>query len=172
MAKLKISSPWVSHYHELEAFFQKDPEVHVVYDEDENVVKLFVDNSAKAAALDQLIAHQKEWGGVVLNIQVVPANGFRCTARPQLYQDALGSNPALSYIQTVSGILSNTLTYVVFKHEVVQYWNDNLGDAHGLCSALYQEIAKDIFAEQEGVFFCTDVALDSVSLGQPLGEWP
>ena len=88
------------------------------------------------------------------------------------YQDALENNPALSYIQTVSGILSYILTYVVFKHEVVQYWNDNLGDAHGLCSTFYQEITKDIFSEQERIFFCTDVALDSVSLGRPLGEWP
>ena len=48
------------------------------------------------------------------------------------------------------------MTYVVFKKEVVQYFNDSLGDIHGVCSTLMQDIAKDIFEDTEGVYFCTD----------------
>ena len=66
----------------------------------------------------------------------------------------------------------NPITYVVFVNEVVQYFNDDLGDVYGQCSTLYQEIAKDVFGETEGVFFCTDVEEPVYALGKPLGEWP
>ena len=33
------------------------------------------------------------------------------------------------------------ITYVIFKNCVVQFFNDNLNDAHGLISTLYQNIA-------------------------------
>ena len=29
-------------------------------------------------------------------------------------------------------------------------------DINGNCSTLYQEIAKDVFGEDEGICFCTD----------------
>lgn len=45
-------------------------------------------------------------------------------------------------------------------NKVVQYFNDDLGDAHGVCSTLYQEIAKDVFGEHEGIFFCTNLPAD------------
>ena len=48
------------------------------------------------------------------------------------------------------------MTYVVFVKEVVQYFNDDLGDANGVCSTLYQDIAKRLFTSTEGVFFCTN----------------
>ena len=62
-----------------------------------------------------------------------------------------------SYVEEVTGIFSNPITYVVFVNEVVQYYNDNLSDIHGLRSTLYQEIAKDIFETRLGVYYCTDL---------------
>ena len=52
--------------------------------------------------------------------------------------------------------MTNPLTYVVLKKEVVQFFNDNLNDIHGLETTLYQTIAKDVF-DGTGVFFCTDI---------------
>jgi len=54
-------------------------------------------------------------------------------------------------------IFNNSITYVVFKPEIIQYYTDSLADARGICSTLNQEIAKDIFGEIPGVFFCTDL---------------
>lgn len=173
MAKLKISPPWITFYNEIEVFFQDDPEVHVVYDEEAYSIKLYVDNSVKASALDKILVHEKTFGNITATVTVIPANGFGTPAQEFLYKHALDRNPALSYIQTVGGIFMNGATYVVFANKVVQYWDDNLGDVNGLCSTLYQEIAKDIFTEREGVFFCTDVpGKTGASLGKPLGEWP
>jgi hypothetical protein len=66
------------------------------------------------------------------------------------------------------------LTYVVFKNRVVQFFNDNLNDPHGVISTLYQDIADEIFADMPyqahgGIAYCTDV---EHNLGAPLGEWP
>jgi len=47
------------------------------------------------------------------------------------------------------------LTYVLFKNKVVQYFIDNIGDYNGMKSTLYEDIARDIFEDVDGVFFCT-----------------
>lgn len=174
MAKLKLSSPWEIFYKELHAMFKEDPCVHVVFDEENYEIKLYVNGAAKAEALSQLLVAHKAFGNVTVNVAVIPSNDIPFTnARPayKLYQMAFEGNRALSYVRTVSGIFANDLCYVVFRNKVVQYFNDDLGDANGLCSTLYQEIAKDVFGNQDGVFFCTDVP-EGASAGVPLGEWP
>ena len=63
-------------------------------------------------------------------------------------------------------------TYVVFKNCVVQFFNDNLNDCHGIISTLYQDIAAELFKDADliGVYYNTDV--ERGQLGMPLGEWP
>lgn len=170
MARIGILSPWVRFYKEIEAMFANDPEVKVIYDEEANEVKLYVDNTTKANALAQLLPYEKTFGTVKLKITVLPANELG-DSKISLFEDAFQGNPAFSYIKTVSGIFSSPLSYVVFKNKVVQYYNDDLGDVNGLCSTLYQDIAKNIFGEQDGIFFCTDVESDFRSKKTRLGEW-
>lgn len=153
--KTKMSAPWVRFYRELEALFSADPDVTVHYYDDKNEVKLFVDDSTKAEALSKLLPNKKNFGNVELLITVVPANDTYYD-KVKLFKDAFYGNPNLKSLQYID-ILSNPITYLVFKKEVVQYYNDDLGDVNGICSTLYQDIAKNIFGEVDGVFFCTDV---------------
>lgn len=173
MAMIKLAPPWVTFASEMEQMFKYDSEVHVVYDNDEHEIKVYVDNSAKAGALTELLPAEKTYGNIVLKITVVPANGISAQ-NENLYRTAFKGNGAFSFLKTVRGIFSNDLTYVVFKNKVVQYFNDDLGDIYGQCSTLYQEIAKHIFGEAQGVFFCTDVQTNTQNLdwNNPLGEWP
>lgn len=174
MAKLKLSPPWDIYYREVEELFKEDPEVRVIYDEEENVISLYVDNQVKADALSALMPEVKEFGNVKLYIKVIPSNvATLCATSLSHISDALEGNGALSYIKTVRGLFNNDVTYVVFKNKVVQYFNDSLFDVNGLCSTLYQNIAEDVFNHVDGVFYCTDVPNNGVgSLGKPLGEWP
>lgn len=172
MAKLNLSAPWIVFYREVEAMFKHDGEVHVVYDEDNMELYLYVDRAAKAAALAKLLPAEKDFGAVKLKITVVPANDEQAEDIRDIYGAAFYGNPALSFIRNVHGIFSNGLKYVVFRKEVVQYWVDDLGDIYGQRSTLYQDIAKDIFGEADGVFFCTDAEDPKMILGYPLGEWP
>lgn len=159
MAKLKMLSPWMVFYREVDAMFKKDPEVQVVYDEDEQVIKLFVNNTNKADALTQILPTEKEFGNVTVQIVVIPANNLLQSSDDDLYRRALYGNEAVWSVETTADIPGfPCLTYVIFNKEVVQYFTDNLGDYYGITSTLYQNIAKDIFIETEGVFFCTAVA--------------
>ena len=59
--------------------------------------------------------------------------------------------------------------YIIFEPDVIQFFDDNLADYQGNYSALAQDIAPEIFAENSlGVNFCT-AARD---MDRPLGEWP
>ena len=169
MAKIGLSSPWVIFYNELNALFEEDNHVQVVYNEEENEINLYVEDAAEAAALMELLPTEKQFGAVTLKITIIPANDVNPLkllaagdvtemAPSQLYKAALKNNDALAYITEVKGIFNNPITYVVFKKEVIQYFNDSLGDANGVCSTLMQEIAKDVFVNQTGIYFCTDVA--------------
>ena len=154
MNKVHISSPWVSYYRELQALFGADPDISVIYDEDNNVVKLYVDGQDKADALSQLLPAEKDFGNVTLVIEIIPDNSEPTLL--SLYKKAFNGNPIVSYIVTVDDIMTNPFSYIVFKNKVVQYFNDELGDINGNKNTLYQEIAKNVFDLKQGIFFCTD----------------
>lgn len=156
MNKPKLASPWISFYREIEAMFKEDEQVHPVYDEENNVVKLYVENQEKAEALEKILPDHRTFGNVTVTVTVIPANKL-AEVRDTWFRKAFEGNPAVSYITTITDVFNNPITYVVFKNKVVQYYNDDLGDVHGNRSTLYQDIAKEIFEDHEGIFFCTDV---------------
>ena len=158
--KVGLSSPWMTFYHKLEAFFQKDPGVRLEFiDGEDREIKIYVEGSAKAEALTELLPMEKVFGNVVVKITVIPANVKQ--SKISLFRAALEGNDALSYIETITPQFStNSFNYVVFNKEVVQYFNDNLGDINGVNSTLYQDLAKEIFGDEQdlgNVYFCTDI---------------
>lgn len=152
--KMKLSPPWIEYYRKLEAMFGQDPDIKVEFDEDEMHIKLYVESHEKATALDELLPVQKDFGNVSVFIEVIPANDE--PKRIDYIKRAFEGNPAFSYATTIEGIMSNPISYVVFKPEVIQFWNDNMGDPHGITSTLMADIAKEIIGEDEGVIFSTD----------------
>ena len=154
MDKFGLSSPWMSFFHEIEALFKGDPEVTVRFDEEENTIKLFVDNTDKAEALSRLLPSERAFGGVTVQVKVIPANHPEDDVSV-LLKKAFDKNPAMVMVKNIDEVFSNPITYVVFKKEVVQYFNDDLGDLNGNHSTLYQDIAKDVFLPIPGAFFCT-----------------
>lgn len=159
MAKISLSPPWVEYYREVNEMFRRDREVRVVYDEDKNKLSLYVDDEDKASALSQLLPATKEFGTVVMEIEIVPCNTKGSSLRRTnniIIEDAFARNPAVNNIKTVSGIFGYDLYYVIFENSVVQYFVDNLGDYNGMRSTLYENIARDIFEGVNGVFYCTD----------------
>ena len=185
MASLNLAPPWVIFANEVAQMFKYDSEVHVVYNETDDSLKIYVDDPEKAVALTSLLPTEKSFGNVIMTVSVIPANKNNIKANLKdyvtpayLFETAFKGNGALAFVKVIQGIFPNDLTYVVFRNRVVQYFNDDLGDIYGQCSTLYQEIAKNIFVKQEGVFFCTDVeerVYDEVGYSMtnsPIGEWP
>ncbi len=161
MANLKLLSPWVRYVKKLEALFLEDPTVHVVYDEDNLKVNVYVDEQEKADALFVLLPSLMNFGEVSLTISVIPADkeekDFGDPGNAELMDRAFKGNGAFAFAQTVKGIFTNNLTYVVFKNKVVQYYTDDLGDIYGLESTVYEDIARAVLTEREGVYYCTDL---------------
>lgn len=166
MAKLTLSPPWAIYYEKIKVLFEEDKEIKIYYNEDEHELILYVENNRKAQALDYLLPNEIDFGNVTLTLTVIPANTKLrgCPLKSSeysidtLFEIAFDNNEAFSYTKTISGVMSNPIIYVVFDKKVVQYFNDDLGDVNGLCSTLYQELAKEVFKDiDEGVFFCTDI---------------
>ena len=152
---MKVLSPWAVYAHQIDAFFKKDDDVTVVYDNDIPKVSLYVRDEKKANALMRLLPPTKNFGNIDLKIIVIPAN--KLISNVELFADALEGNEAFSRIVTVEdAFMSNPINYVLFEKEVVQYPTDDLGDANGLRSTLYQDMAKELFGEHNGIFFCTE----------------
>lgn len=169
MREMRLASPWVSLYHKVQAMFEGDPDVRVVYasgDGEDPLIKLYVEGVDKADALGKLMPKGFTFGAVTVTIEVIPSNE-REETRADLFRKAFEGNPALSYVASVDGVMSNPVHYVVFRNKVVQFYNDDLGDVNGNKSTLYETIADELFGGDEGVFFCTDLP---DNLGMPLVE--
>ena len=154
--KVNLSSPWILYYRKIEALFKKDPAVEVKINEDTNMIWLYVDGTEKADALTQLLPAERTFGNVTVKVMIIPTN-LNDPSKLPLFQKAFEGNPALAYTQAGSGSIFD-LNYVVFKCEVVQYHSDNIGGVDGLTSTLYEDIARDVFEDAQGIYFCTEPA--------------
>ena len=164
MAVTGLSAPWYNFYREVNELFKKDKQVHVVFDDEHFELNIYVENADKAAALEYLLGSERIYGEITLYIKVIPANNNLTrsyklrnnTDLPTFYRNAFKGNEIVEFIEDVSTLYSNDMCFVVFKKEVVQYFTDDLGDYYGQRSTLWQDIAKDVFEKQDGIFFCTE----------------
>ena len=155
--KTGMYSPWEVFHNQIKALFANDPDVGVEYNSEEQTINLYVADSDKADALMKIMPMSKEFGNITVYIRVIPANDNNGEYLAKCFETAFYGNDAFSHLTTVKdAFVSNPLSYCVFKKEVVQYPNDNIFDEHGICSTLYQDLAKEIFGNVHGVFFCTD----------------
>ena len=176
--RLKLSPPWITYINKLQALFDGDPQIAFNVGQDENgpFVTLATNNPDKAAALIKLLPEEKTFGNIVFTIGIdcPKVSNLAFPTPKSLFDTAFNGNPAYAYsvAPAEEGYWYFGITYVVFKNCVVQFFNDNLNDCHGLVSTLYQEIADEIFADADlhGVYYNTDVEVGK--LGKPLGEWP
>lgn len=157
--KVKLCPPWINYMKQFEALFGQDPDIRLEINEELLDIRMFVSNTDKADALTRLLPTEKDFGAMTVAIDVIPANR-NTDDQIEMFEKALAGNPALSYIKELHTDMGFDAAYVVFKKEVVQYYADNLGDVNGNRSTLYENIARDIFQDTEGIFFCTGGDVD------------
>ena len=156
MAKLGQAAPWITYYNEMRELFKGDEGVKIIYDEENQNINIYVAKQEKAIALEHFLASEKEFGNITLHINIIPPNSntlFKTSCTPSI-RDAFEGNFCVDDIIELEGMFS--AVYVVFKKEVVQYFDDNLGDINGNISTLYQNIANNVFEDHAGIFFCTN----------------
>lgn len=176
--RLKLSPPWITYMNQVEALFDGDPQIacnRSIIDGKVPSLTLACNNGDKVTALQMLLPTEVEFGNVklIVNIDGTPSNRTFLTKK-DLFEVAFKGNPAFAYAvaPVEEGYDWFDAVYVVFKNCVVQFFNDNLNDCHGIISTLYQDIAGEILTGDavNGVYFNTDV--ERGALGMPLGEWP
>ena len=172
--RLKLSPPWITYVNKLQALFDGDPQIAFNINYQDMSITLSGYNGDKNTALRYLLPATKKFGNVTLTINIDgPISNIAITTPKELFDMAFKGNPAYAYSVAPAdeGYYFFSLTYVVFKNCVVQFFNDNLNDCHGLISTLYQDIAAEVFADAElhNVYYNTDI---EQKLGKPLGEWP
>lgn len=175
--RLKILPPWSIYIKKIQALFDGDPQIacNVDYNGESPSIVLSCNNGDKVAALMQILPDEIQFGNVLFEILIdgMPSNRVFLNKK-ELFETAFEKNPAFSCaISPVDdGYNWFSVTYVIFKNCVVQFFADNLNDAHGVISTLYQDIASEILTGPgaDGVYFCTDI--ERGQLGKPLGEWP
>ena len=155
MEKMKLSPPWITYVHELNALFGQDPDIRVEFNDQTNTVALYVEKQEKADALVMLLPATKDFGNVTLNIKIVPANTTAGYA--SVLHKAFEGNPIMKQVITIPTPYGD-MTYAMFRKEVVQFYNDQMDDPNGNKSTLYQDIAQDVLGDLvgTGTFFCTD----------------
>ncbi len=175
--RLKISPPWVTYINKIQALFDGDPQIacNVKWNAPNPAITLACNNGDKVAALLQILPTEVKFGNIVLKVNVdgIPSNRAFVNKK-ELFETAFEKNPAFAYAvaPAADGYNWFDMVYVVFKNCVVQFFNDNLNDCHGVISTLYQDIAEEVLTGEsvQGVYFNTDV--ERGKLGKPLGEWP
>lgn len=176
-ARLKILPPWSIAIKKFEALFDGDPQIacNADYSGSGPAIVLACNNGDKVTALKRILPEEISFGGIQLKVAVDgPESNLAFETKKQLFETAFSGNPAFAYAfcPEEEGYNWFSVTYVVFKNCVIQFFADNLNDCHGVISTLYQTIAEDILTGEDakGVFFNTDV--ERGFLGKPLGEWP
>lgn len=173
--RLKILPPWSTFINEIQALFDGDPQIacNVNAEGTNPSIMLATNNPDKAAALLKLLPSEKRFGNVTLQIGVdcQTVSNLAFATPKALFETAFSGNPAFAYVVSTEDYWYVPFTYVVFKNCVVQFFNDNLNDPHGVLSTLYQDIAREVFGDcgmAGGVAYCTDVER---KVGMPIDEW-
>ena len=158
----QLSSPWETLHHMFEAFFASDPAIVVSKQiTDDYVLVISSYDKTKYNALKEILNTEFEFGNVTLHVELHLNSAKKSgplTSFPETDIDRLGvvlcGNKLFERIETHE-IMGSDITYCIFAKQVVQYYNDNIADPHGLQSTLAQDIAEKLFNIQ-GVFYCTD----------------
>lgn len=149
---LNVFSPWVVFVNKVAALFGDDPEIEIEYDNDAVELTLRVANQSKADAIAKLLGESRQFGNVVLKVNVVPANEDESDAG--LIRRALAGNPHVWDFTDVDA-MGFKASYVIFNPEVIQYKSDDLQSAFGVSTTVAEQICRDVFDGTDGVFFCT-----------------
>lgn len=138
-----ISSPWMTYYKKLVALFSDDPELEVSWNEDEKSVIIASTNTFKIMALEKLLEPSIVFGNVTITVKCLVKNGSEDSVSA-IFKTAFAGNPHISEVidQETMGCIEQT--FVLFKPEVIQFFNDDLTDYYGNWNGLSEDIMRDI----------------------------
>jgi len=152
-----ISSPWMTYYKKLVALFNDDPDLEVLWDDDTKTVTIESINTFKIMALEKLLDPTVTFGNVTITVKCLVKNGSEDTAAT-LFRTAFAGNPHFSKVVETT-ITAIDETFVLFKPEVIQFFNDDLTDYYGNWNGLAEDITRDVIKKDFRVNIGTESVL-------------
>lgn len=161
MLKLALEAPWETFAKKLKALFEKDEDIIVseVYEPENGntdyAVAVQIRNHEKFLAADRLLPGVKTFGNVTLGIDLYDEENAEVNTT-ELFKTLFDGNTIVDSIKTRTDPAGVEWNYVLFKPEVVQFFDDDLNDFNGNWNGLAEDIAREVFEENaHGVNFCT-----------------
>lgn len=156
-----MSSPWVHYARQLGMLLTADDTTVEMVSIDDTKKKVIIRSESldKVTAFMELLPKIIIFDTVALYIDIIPANKPDTVA---MFKTIFNNSPIVDKIVTIQPEgTSNPFTYILFKKEVAEYWDDNLGNPHGFMFDLYQNIADNVFDDHhDGIIFSTSSSLD------------
>lgn len=163
MMNLAIEAPWYTYGKQLIALFGPDPAITVgdveesTTDDVDFFVNIEVSNHEKFIALDRVLPKVKTFGNITLGIYLYDEeNATAGNDAIEQYKTIFKGNPLVSEIIEAEDMTGDSHGFIMFKPQVIQFYDDNLFDYNGNWSGLAQDIAKEVFEDEiRGIHFCT-----------------
>lgn len=156
MAKLQLFPPIVSYTNAIRELFKRDPEITMQWSDETATLTMLVDNPEKASALTNYLPDIKKIGRQEVKINIIPSNGLAGAPVTEI-DKVFAGNPIYNFSKKFPiDAFGNPIHYVVFNKEVIQYYENDLGDIYGMRSVLAEDLAREVLENTEGIYFCTD----------------
>lgn len=163
MCNLAISAPWNTYQKKIKALFGRDPDIivgEIIEPKDgsaDYAFNLEVRKHTKYEALERVLPKVKEFGKATLRICLYDEeNASVPDDAVSLYNTIFDGNPIVKDIREMTDQTGSRHSFVRFKPEVIQFFNDDASDYNGNWSGLAQDIAREVFEDEyRGIHFCT-----------------
>lgn len=162
MLSIKLEAPWYTYQKKLNALFSKDPDIKVgeVYESDSEDYDYGIDieikNHEKFVALDRVLLKTVGFANIVLQITLFDEENSEQDPAIDLFKKVFEGNPIVKDIKETIDRTGTSRAYVRFEPDVVQFFDDDLGDYNGNWNGLAQDIAKEVFSKTSWqINFCT-----------------
>lgn len=154
MEKMKLVSPWINFYREVEELFSGDTEVKVIFDDENYELKLYVQDPRKAEALEYILPQERLFGNVSVKIVIIPANKPIDNISDAL-KYAFKGNYIFNEVITLPTPFG-TFNYAVFNPTIIQYKNDDISDLSGKRTTTAEQVAKEVLSLGDEWHICSD----------------
>jgi len=155
-----LQSPWVTTYNKIKALFERDDDLEItgITNDGEGVYTFSIisANSTKLNSIERILKNEFVFGNVKLVVKFVYENKVDAVTAAD-FKNAFNGNNVLRKVETVDTVLANDVNYVIFSKEIVQFFNDDIGDYFGNYNGLFEDIARECFKEEIRANYCTDI---------------
>lgn len=156
--KVGLSSPWITYYRKINALFGVDPDLDVKYNDDTDdtkTISIESTNTFKIMALEKLLKPSVTFGNITVSVKCLVKNDEK-EAVSALFKTAFSGNPHLSDIIDKK-VIAVDETFVLFKKEVIQFFNDDCTDYFSNWNGLAEDILRTVMNEGILVNIGTDI---------------